>query len=41
MYPNYKKGSESLKIQRDYAGQADGRATSSPFQEKRKKKKKK
>ena len=37
MYPNYKKGSESLKIQRDYAGQADGRATSSPFQEKEKK----
>jgi hypothetical protein len=36
MYPNYKKGSESLKIQRDYAGQADGRATSSPFQEKEK-----
>ena len=34
MYPNYKKGSESLKIQRDYAGQADGRATSSPFQQK-------
>jgi hypothetical protein len=30
---NYKSKDFKLKVQKDYAGQADGRATSSPFQQ--------
>ena len=36
LYPGYKKaaavGGEELKVNRDYKGMSDGRATSSPFQ---------
>ena len=32
--PSLYKNGASLKVQKDYSGQADGRATSSPFQQK-------
>lgn len=45
LYPGYKKaaavGGEKLKVNRDYKGMSDGRATSSPFQMKEDSKKKK
>jgi len=36
--PSLYKNGASLKVQKDYAGQADGRATSSPFQQTEKQK---
>jgi len=39
--PSLYKNGASLKVQKDYAGQADGRATSSPFQQKEDKKEEK
>ena len=39
--PSLYKNGASLKVQKDYAGQADGRATSSPLQQKEDKKEEK